>query len=489
MTSFGEDIETTLGADLKQRAAAVRQYELTDVGNGDRFAHRNGDEVVWIAPWKSWLVWDGARWVKDDGNLKAMQRAKETARSVYDDVDLVTVELRDAAGDDELAKQLKKRGKDLLEWAHRCQSEPKLQAMLNMAKSVDGMALTTDWLDSDRDILNTQNGVVDLKTGTLGPHNPHRYCTKITRAAYDPDMPTPRWDAFLEAVSCGDADWVRYLQRLVGLALSANPGERVLPICCGEGGNGKTTLFTALLEALGDYASAGNEEAILGRHHGGPQEEIANLFGKRLVILAELPPGQLNVSRVKRLTGGDRISTHRKHEHIFEFDPTFTFFVYTNQPPRVPESGQAIWDRLVLIPFLHKFEGPGLLKKAEADAALAAEGDGILAWCVRGAVDYYQHGLGEKPPCVVKATTDYHADEDTVGQFLEEHTTPAGPDTHVLVAHVYTKYLEWCDENGIKKPIGNNVFGREVRSHGITNEPRKQGKRVYWGLRLKGAGE
>lgn len=354
--------------------------------------------------------------------------------------------------------------------------------MIESAQVHPGMTVDAARLDAELDALNTPSGVVDLRTGCLAPHSPGRWMTKITAYPYQPEATCPRFLAFLARFTSGDSDLAEYIQRLIGLAASGNRGERLLPLLNGPGGNGKTTFAKAVKRALGDYAIVGDAQVILaGRRDGGPSEEVAMLHGARLVILPDLPSGTLNAGRVKRLTGGDPITANRKYGHSFEFDPTHTFLLDANVPPRIAEHSQAVWDRVRLIPCKHRFVGPNSLSAAEVDAIFAQEGPGILAWIVQGAVKYHSDGLGIEPDGVLVATRDYRDTEDLVGQFL---TDRCDFDETAWTASIslYTAYKAWCDAEG-HEPLTLKAFGLQLAAHAL-ERGKQRGVRGWHGIRV-----
>jgi putative DNA primase/helicase len=123
--------------------------------------------------------------------------------------------------------------------------------VLTLASTEEGIAVTPDDLDADPLLLNCPNGTVDLRTGELRPHDPADLLTKSSGAAYDPAADGPTWAKFLETVQ-PEEKMREYLQRLFGHALEGRVTEHILPICHGDGANGKGTLIAAVLAALGD---------------------------------------------------------------------------------------------------------------------------------------------------------------------------------------------------------------------------------------------
>ena len=77
----------------------------------------------------------------------------------------------------------------------------------------------------------------------------------------------------------------------------------------------------------------------------------------------------------------------------------------------------AIWRRLKLVPF--KVVIPPAERDKHLPEKLRDELPGILAWAVRGCLDWQRHGLGE-PPAVIHATADYQSAEDVLANFIAE---------------------------------------------------------------------
>lgn len=75
----------------------------------------------------------------------------------------------------------------------------------------------------------------------------------------------------------------------------------------------------------------------------------------------------------------------------------------TNHKPHANADDYALWKRLILIPFTQAFvDSPRAAHEHQRDAKLAetlrGEASGILAWLVRGCLEWQRDGL--KPPRV-----------------------------------------------------------------------------------------
>src|SRR5262249_21283627 len=157
----------------------------------------------------------------------------------------------------------------------------------------------------------------------------------------------PTWERCLGDIFRGDAGLIAFLQRLLGYCLTGDVREQRLPILYGPGANGKSTFVGTVLETIGgDYAIQAVPDLLLSPRGERHLTELADLHGKRLVVCTETDEGRpLNESRVKTLTGGDRIRARRMREDPWEFSPCHKVFLQTNHLPRVRGNDHAIWRR------------------------------------------------------------------------------------------------------------------------------------------------
>src|SRR5262249_33691317 len=130
---------------------------------------------------------------------------------------------------------------------------------------------------------------------------------------------------------------------------------------------------------------------VVKRFESHPTER-AVLFGKRLIIDVESAEGaRLNETLVKQLTGSDRITGRRMREDFWDFAPTHKLMLCTNHRPEIRETKHAIWRRIKLLPFNVVIPEPEQVK--DLPQRLQAEYPGILAWCVRGCLEWQTQGL------------------------------------------------------------------------------------------------
>jgi putative DNA primase/helicase len=448
-----EKISDFLGWERADMREQRRHYMRTDLGNAERFVDSHRDRVLWCPARKTFLVWDGKCYEWDERG-EVVKLAHSTARGIFHDA---------AAAENEDEQ------KAITKWALASQNESRINAMLSQSKPY--LAVGMEDLDGDPWLVNCQNGTLDLRTGRLKDHDPADRITKIIPVEYDPDAPCPRFRQFLEEALVDDA-LIKFVKRYAGYTLTGVTRERLLAILYGFGKNGKTTLVELLHEALGDYARNTDVETLLIKKYQGVGNDVAALKGARFVSAAEVEKGRrLAESKVKQLTGRDTVTARFLFGENFDFKPEFKLWLSTNNKPVIQGTDDAIWDRIRLIPFMQRFEGP----KADPRLPdkLRDELAGVFAWMVEGCLEWQEHGL-EEPKTVAEATRRYREEMDTLAAFFEDRCviregvlTPA--------SRLYKQYQMWCDDAG-EHAETQKMFGMRLSERGFVSEKIKRGQ-------------
>jgi len=414
---------------------------------------------------QGWRLWNGVRWALDETEVMLI-RAKEIVEHLAEEIPLDTglhAKTVKALRDDALA----------------CESTGRLNSMISNAGSL--VPATHETWDPDPYLLNCQNGTVDLRTGELLEHHPDRYQSKLAPTAYDPEMPTPVWDAFLERIFAGDTNLVEFVQRAIGVSLVGKVVEHVLFVMYGSGANGKSTFINVWLDLLGDYARAASMDLLVEQKNPQHPTSVAELVGVRFISTGELRGGKFDEGLVKALTGGDARNARFMFEDAFVYVPSDTFWLATNHKPVITGNSEGIWRRIRLLPF----EAQIPLEEQDRDlpAKLRAEYPGILAWAVRGTLAWLEQGLGHSR-AVDAATAVYRGEMDTLATFLADRCV-VEPDAWVASTELYKAYEGWCEETG-ERPAGTRFFGIRLGERGFQRQKLFRERRWHWlGLRLR----
>jgi putative DNA primase/helicase len=413
----------------------VRPPEFADDAIALRFSERYGDDLRYTALWGRWSKWDGSRWRRDD-TLAVFDLIRKFCRLVST-----------RCSDEKLARRLA--------------SAETVYAVERLIRNDRRHAATVDQWDSDPMLLNTPAGTVDLGTGTLRAHRRDDYCTKIMAAS--PGLQCPRWKEFLKRVTASDDELREYVQRMLGYCLTGLTREHGLFFLYGSGANGKSVFVNTFAGLLGDYSATAPMEVFLASSFERHPTDLAGLQGARLVTAIEIEQGRRWAeSKIKSLTGGDRISARFMRQDFFQYVPQFKLVIAGNHKPGLRSVEEAIRRRLHLIPFAVTI--PPEERDLELPERLREEWGGILQWAIEGCLAWQRDGLC--PPAIVRQATDeYLASEDVLGRWLEERCA-TGNSYKTRTAVLFDDYKTWCE--GIGEDLGSmKIFSEAVARHGF----------------------
>lgn len=453
-----EDVKETIEDD---------DFRPTDMWNAKQFAERYKGTLLWVPKWGGWMVYENGKW-QEDNRESVLKMAKDLIVSFY--------RMASEIGDS-------KRRKELVKHALASESQRKIKAMIELAKSE--LPVVPEVFDRDPFVLGTKNGTFDLKTLKFRPHSAEDLLTKQMNVEYDPEAECPRWKEFLKKIFQGDEELIDFVQRALGYSLTGDVSEDCLFICWGSGQNGKSTFFKTLMHIFGDYAKDTPTETFLIKKSDGIPNDIARLRGARLVIASETPEGRrINEVLLKKLTGRDKITARFLRQEYFEFEPTFKIWIATNHKPIVRENSFAFWRRIRLIPFTYTINEAERIPGYEK--VLIEEKSGILNWMIEGYMKWRYHGGLTLPEAVKGATEEYRDEMDVLNDFIEE-CCEVGANKTVLTSDLYRTYKEWCERNE-EVPLSKKAFSLRLQEKGFKDKKFTHGRRGWVGIGLKDGG-
>ena len=418
---------------------------LNDAGNAARFAMQWGADTRYVPELNKWLIWAEPHWQLDAVGA-VMEMGKRTAFEIYAE--------GNGVNDSQLRDLIVRHSK-------ASQQAPRLNAMLELAKSIPALVVPIAELDADPWSLGVQNGTIDLRTGDLLPAEREHYITKISPVTFDVTTGCPAFLRFLHDIMGGDEQLVAYLQRVFGYMLSGDASEQRLFFLYGTGANGKSTLLNVCKALLGgDLCRQTAVETIMTRSNkSGATPEIACLVGARAVMTTEIDEGSfLSESLVKQMTGGDPVAARPLYGAPFEFVPQFKLFVAGNHKPVIRGGDDGIWRRIDMIPF--EVTIPPERRDPELALKLRRELPGILNWALAGCRDWRARRL-DPPLAVVNAVAEYKEDMDILGQWIAECCV-LGKGYVLPSSRAYSSYKYWADDVGLKR-WSHVLFGRKLK--------------------------
>lgn len=418
----------------------------------------------------AWFRYNGKVWVEvEDG--AAIEAVREYFRDRY------RAALQEEA--DKIRRGEPIVGDDVEKW-RSLQAKKKIDNVVALAKNITGVAAVISEFDTHHDLLNTPDGVLDLRTLETAPHDPSYRFTKITKVSFVPGAESLDLKTALEAVPEDATDW---LQVRMGQAITGyEPDDDRLLMFQGIGENGKTVILGGIRDVLGGYAAAIPSSLLLSsKNQSGPSPEKMTLQGVRMGYMEETAEGRhLDITALKQVVGNRTITARQLHKKYVEFSTTHSLFLNVNPLPEVRDTDSGTWRRLLRVPFPYRFRkkheplekdtdrrgDPGI-KRRMLERPTRENQEAILAWLVIGANAWYRddQDLAAMPvPKSVQAATDeWRAYADPIIRFMLTHTR-ARRGSWIDLTEFVAALSNWMLDQRLQ-PGGSNMLQRRVKDH------------------------
>ncbi len=438
-------------------------FTRDDIGNANRVVFWRGTDIRYDPTRERFYSWQDTKWIDArDGHIRAIvedvhSKISATEGPFYDDF---------AIPPGEKDKKSPKTYKELLvEWAQAQRYSSKIKDTMTMLKGRDPLWCETDDFDVNPMHLNVANGVVDLRTGELLPHDRTFMCSKISKnIKYDPNAKCPEFMRFLELVHPNPIHR-RYLQRLMGYTIIGEVRDQIFAVHIGKGGNGKGVFLDCCKYVMGDYVTTGQRDSFVRKSNANRiPADIASMEGMRMVLVDELNDNQkLDDGLLKEVTGGGTIKAEAKMMNPWEYTPKFTLHFRTNVMPDLP-ADQAILRRFRPVKWTEQPSGEQWdtftdeFHSTVFQYLTRKEGPGILNWILQGTRDYLEKGLSV-PSDLQAEAIDMLEESDPFLIFMTQNVTPA-PGGRVEGSKLYKTFKDWYEDQGFhgKPPSSRSVY-------------------------------
>lgn len=442
------------------------RYGRDDIGISTLFCDLFRDSILRCIEQNCWYAYDGTRWVESTGKAMESCKAFTQALSSY----YIAVAQLDwtAFPPDEHEQKKGMKNHPYIRYAESIKSRKTRETVLKDAESVAGMSISQSEFDADGELLNCQNGTIDLNNCTLRPHSAADHITKIANVAYVPSARSQLWEQHIATVMEGDVGKAEFLQKAIGYSLRGSHDLECMMILYGQTSrNGKSVTVDTINKMMGDYGGTSNPETFAqrGNANGSAHNDgLARLAGLRFVSVPEAD-GHLTLSSslIKRCTGDELISARPIYGREFSFVPQFTIFMHTNHLPRINDRSMFDSNRVKVIPFTYHFPENARNPHMLADLTTPDNLSGILNWALEGLAKIKSDGF-DAPQSVLNAIEMYRQDSDRVGNFISERMEQSAGNASTT--EVFAAYKIWCECSGLR-PGREQDFKKEMLNHGI----------------------
>jgi len=463
-----------------------------------------GDAEIFQAIHRDMLIYDHAAgaWFKWAGHYFKLDKTEGYITKIQAICQIYELELQRTSW---RANSIRARGEpadkslEVLEKALRArltalQSKSRIMDVLTLARAGDGgLSTSGDLWDANQLLFPCLNGVLELETGHFRPGKPSDMILTHCEAEWlGKDEPCPNFKRFMLEIQNNDAVVVSFIQRILGYCMTGLSVERVLIILYGaRGQNGKGSLLELMKKILGKLAAEIPVETLLasGKEASGaaPRPDVLLMRGKRIVWCSETNKQKpLDVARCKLISGGDTQVARNLHANFVEFEQTAKVFMLSNHKPKADGTDDALWLRLLLIPFILSFvANPKQEHERQRDEfiqeKLVKEASGILAWLYKGYLEWRRIGLSP-PEQVLMATQDFRNENDSISEFINDCCI-VSPGIRAKPTELYQAFQKFCADEGGIEPENQQSFFSYLKTR-FKREKNVRG-RWYLGISLK----
>jgi putative DNA primase/helicase len=442
-------------------ASAKRQHRSIDEHNpftedalALTFSERHANDLRYIAIKAQWLKWDGARWYIEPTRL-AFDLIRRSCRKValaHDKVPNQVYSSKTVAGVERFAQTDRRQATSIEQW------------------------------DANDYLWTTAAATFDLKTGASHKPNPDDYITKTAAClAAPPGTSHPEWTKFLERVA-PDPELRAFLRRFCGYCLTGDTREHKFVFSYGTGANGKSTFINTISAIFGEYATIADVGTFIASKNERHPTDVAKLHGFRLAVSQETEKGRKwDESKIKTMTGGDKMTARFMRCDFFDFVPKFKLWIVGNHKPQLDNVDEAMRRRMLLVPFLVQI--PIEERNPDLPNKLKAERPAILRWMLDGCLEWQRIGLAP-PKIVTVATEEYFDDQDTLKQWVDDCTEDGGPYAFMTVKQIFMSWKHWCDERNIQ-PGTSRSLSDALADRGYDRKRGQGGVRGFKSFALK----
>lgn len=452
---------------------------LTDTGYALRMKDVYRNRLKYNSTDSNWYQWqaDLGIWMRDHYSY-ADAAAHNVAQATYDWLRRFLARNIGSANEKQL-RLLVQQGQGAL-------NHNRLQAFVKRFKTLEDVASATSDFDANLDLLNLRNGTLNLATYELTAHQPTDMLTSSFNADYDPDATCPSFFKYLADVI--PEEGIRdYIQRALGYSLLGRPDERALFLLHGPSGTGKSVFTDTITHLFGDYGTTAPASTFRLRKQESTVD-LHQLRGKRLVASSEMPIGaQLDEELLKRITGGDLITSRGLYEKFVSWRPQCVIWIGTNHLPRFNSDDDAVWRRVRTIPMHTIIRFSGQEERKGLSRHLIQEANGILNWILEGLREYRRLGGLKEPAAITTDISNYRTENDTVASWLADGISTDAwaleADHFIPLSVVYNNYVSYCQDDGVG-PFNKKRFTKRIQSvNSILTTAKRGGQQCIVGLR------
>lgn len=411
----------------------VKNYDFTDLGISKDFKNKYKDILKYAVDIKYYYYWNGKKWVKDDDGLPIKTLSIEFVENMVVKINQYISKLDDGK---EIATMRKARNK--------LKSARTLDVIYKQYKAFEDTHINSKIMDSDVRYINCNNGIVDITTGEILPHDRDLHISKIAEVNYVPGKVNSLFKASIDRLFNGDTEEIEAFEILLGYMLSGRANQKIFPIIHGVRNTGKTQIFELILNTFGsDYVKSIDKSLLMKawNKNSGANPELAELQGLRLLICSETSDSDyLDTDFMKKIVGGDTIKARPLYKPPIEFTPNFVPVIFTNKKPSFDGNDDALAIRIIVIELLYSLEKNDI--DPDFKGKVLEDKEGLFSYIISCIVKFTKTGRLKIPQRWADSKEEYAKENNPYGRFKDIYLSDL-PGHNLPAKEVYPIFEEW----------------------------------------------
>ncbi|MCL5028276.1 MAG: phage/plasmid primase, P4 family [Bacteroidetes bacterium] len=318
--------------------------------------------------------------------------------------------------------------------------------------------------NNDKFILNLKNGLFDLRTFTLLPHN-KSYKTNVQfPIEYDANASCKLFEEKLFEIFDGNEVVVdHFLNWMMYTLLPTYEHEKAL-LLYGKGGNGKSVLMDVWGRLIGTKNISNQELSDLASDRNYSVYQLVNKYAN---FSKEVSTLEKESNIFKSLTGNDVMPARQIREKPMEFRNIARLIMSANQLPKFKVVDTAIIRRFDIIKFEKRFDG---IADTQLNIKLRKELPGILNLVLSKAKNII-HPDGsvhfETPSIIEQNLNLFNETSTSTAEFVNDMCKLSSIEKMeyaTTLKAMYDAYVAWCKNTQGVAPKNRSVFKDELDS-------------------------
>lgn len=317
-------------------------------------------------------------------------------------------------------------------------------------------------LEDDR-VVACRNGVLDVATRQLHPHEPQRFNLTSLPYNYDPEATAPQWLEFLEASLPGDVQAHQFLQEWTGYLISGDTSQQKVACLVGARRAGKGTINRIVQAVLGAENVVGATLSSIAGSFG-----LEPMIGKSLVTMPDVSwkvrDAAESAEMIKMISGEDMPPVNRKNKQAYPGRLWARFMLMTNNTPTFEDASGALAGRLICVNFQQSFFGR---EDTTLTSRLMEELPGILNWALEGLARLHERGRFVEPHSSAQVRDEMQRASAKLHGFLTDDVVRSEAAAPVELDDLYDAYKAWCEDEQRDHVVARANFTRELNDEGV----------------------